>query len=155
MYKVVTHTIKEEHFDHPYLAEQGMAVHTGTNAPMTANISPKRRSSEHEMVNPLPKDGNTKIKMALENCWEDYEWFGDYWAYGDLNVEGILTVGKDLVVSGSIAGRGSMTTVTVLDTAPEGNTWTGNIGEMARTSSHMYLCVNTDNWIRWPIQSSW
>lgn len=168
MYKVVTHTIKEEHFEHPALAEKGMAVHTGGNVnPYYGNITPKMGSMRGPMRGPMrgsnadvitpgpPTDGNVKIRMPLNENWGDYEWHGEYHAWGDLAVHGSLSVVEDLMVDGTIAGRGSVSTVTVMTTEPTGNTWTGNIGELARTSSHMYLCVETDHWIRWPVQSSW
>lgn len=61
----------------------------------------------------------------------------------------------DLYVHGAINGQGSTRNVVLLETNPAGNTWTGNIGELARTTSHMYLCVEQDKWIRWGIQDSW
>lgn len=156
MYKVVTHTIKEEHFDHPYLAEQGMAVHTGGNTrPAYGNSSPLSKNSGHNVITEPPQDGNIKVKMPLNEHWGGYEWSGEYHAWGDLCVHGKLSVVEDLTVDGTIAGRGSVSTVMVLDTEPMGNTWAGNIGELARTSSHMYLCVETDYWIRWPVQTTW
>lgn len=156
MYKVVTHTIKEEHFEHPYLAEQGMAIHTGGNVkPSYGKPGPLSKNTGHNVITEPPQDGNIKVKMPSNGHWGGYEWDGEYHAWGDLSVHGKLSVAEDLVVDGAIAGRGSVSTVTVLDTEPMGNTRAGNIGELARTSSHMYLCIETDHWIRWPVQTSW
>lgn len=156
MYKVVTHTIKEEHFEHPYLAEQGMAVHTCNTAPVMSNSTPMGRNSGHGgVITQPPTDGNIKIKMPLNENWNGYEWHGEYHAWGDLTVHGQLSVNGDIMIEGTIAGRGSVSTVQVLDTEPTGNTWAGNVGDLAKTSSHMYLCVEPDKWLRWSVQSSW
>lgn len=167
MYKVVTHTIKEEHFEHPVLAEKGMAIHTNGT---TGNTSPKwsgtprwggkgnvrPRMEPNSVISCPPTDGNLVVKMPLENDWEGYQWYeSEYHAWGDVKIHGQLMVSSDLTVDGVIAGRGSVSTVTVLSVVPTGNTWAGNIGELARTDSHMYLCVEPDKWVRWSIQSNW
>lgn len=143
MYKVVTHTIKEEHFEHPYLAEKGMAIHCNT-APMSSRV-----------VTKPPQDGNVKVKMPLDGDWGGSDCWGEYQAWGDLCVYGKTIIDGDLTVEGTITGRGSISTVLTMDTNPTGNTYTGNVGDLARTSSHMYLCVETDKWVRWPIQDKW
>lgn len=157
MYRVVTHTIKEEHFEHPYLAEQGMAVHTANVSPVVGKPKPMQRNPQGHgsVITQPPTDGNIRIKMPLNEEWGDYEWYGEYHAWGDLTVHGKMHIKEDLIVEGTIAGRGSVSTVRILDTEPTGNTWTGNVGELAKTSSHMYLCVEPDQWIRWSTQSSW
>ena len=158
MYRVVTHTIKEEHFEHPYLAEKGMAYHTGANVSY-GNTKPKitpLRGSNTDVITPCPPDtGNIIVKMPLEADWGGNEYYGEYHCWGDLMVHGTATITSNLIVEGTIAGRGSVAEVMLLDAAPTSNAWTGNIGEMCRTTDFMYLCVEQDKWVRWAIQDQW
>lgn len=158
MYRVVTHTIKEEHFEHPYLAEKGMAVHTGANVGYgnTAPTMGSLRGSNADVITPCPPpNGNVIVKMPMNENWGGYEYYGEYHCWGDLMVHGTATISSDLIVEGTITGRGTVTNIVVLDTAPTGNTWAGNVGDMCRTSDFMYLCTEQDKWVRWAIQDQW
>lgn len=154
MYRVVTHTIKEEHFEHPYLAEKGMEVHSNTT-PGYGNISTKSKNNYGSVIQQPPMDGNIKVKTPMEDEWGGHEYWNNYHCWGDLTVHGSTTISNDLIVAGTISGRGSVTEVMLLDTAPAANVTPGNIGALARTSTHMYLCVEQDKWIRWELQESW
>lgn len=154
MYRVVTHTIKEEHFEHPYLAERGMEIHCNTT-PGYGNVSVQSPNNYGSVIKQPPTDGNIKVKTPMEEDWGGYEYWNNYHCWGDLIVHGKTSVHSDLMVDGVITGRGSVTDVKILDTEPTANSVTGNIGELARTSSHMYLCVAENSWVRWPIQTSW
>ena len=163
MYKVITHTIKEEHFEHPVLAEKGMAIHTQSNTkPHYGNTHPVmspaggiRRSNAGVVAPCPPTDGNIVVKMPSNGDWEGTEYWGEYQCWGDLNVYGSATVSSDLIVEGTITGTGSTADIKMLDVAPTVNTWPGKIGELCRTSNFMFVCVAPDTWIRWAIQESW
>ena len=86
MYKLITHSITEQHYDHPMTAEVGMgahAGHTGNNAhhhgsSLTSNVKPKtmtitykepKQGEKITMLPPsgvpvIPKDGNVKVKLV-------------------------------------------------------------------------------------------
>lgn len=168
MYKVVTHTIKEEHFEHPHLAEQGMAIHNGTvsntkpyygnNRPHYGNVGPVANSIRNrngDVITPCPPDGNIIVKMPMEGDWGGYEYWGEYHCWGDLMIHGSTVISGDLTVDGAIVGRGTTNNITVLETTPASNTWAGNVGDLARNTNFMYLCVEQDKWIRWSIQTTW
>lgn len=171
MYKVITHNIKEEHFDHPLTAEVGIAKHTGHTGTLPGNIMPKMSSistlgSETMAIISRPKGpnpmavitqpgqignigniGNIKIKMP--SSW------GEYDAWGDMYVNGHLFVTGDCHVDGSIHGTGSTATVTFLEENPQTNTWPGKIGDLCAAPGYMYLCVSDNAWIRWATQATW
>jgi hypothetical protein len=163
MYKVVTHTIKEEHFEHPHLAEKGMAIHNGhgnhgNTKPYYGTVRPVSRDvrgRNSDVITPHPPDGNVIVKMPLNEDWGGYDYWGQYHCWGDLTIHGSTVVSGDLTVEGAIVGRGTTSNVIMLETAPTTNTWAGNVGDLAKNTNFMYLCVEQDKWIRWSIQSTW
>jgi hypothetical protein len=164
MYTIVTHTIKEEHFNHPVLAEKGMAINHSKGYPSNGNGATNGnlnvamaglRSRSSNVMDCDTDSGNLVVKMPLDYEWTGQDYWGDYRAWGDLTVQGSATISGDLNVEGTINGRGTVNDVMVLEAEPSGNTWAGLPGDLARTSSHMYLCVENDKWIRWSVQDSW
>lgn len=196
MYKLITHSITEQHYDHPMTAEVGMGVHTGHTgnntqygSSLTSNVKPKTmtityKEPEKITVLPptgvpvLPKDGNVKVKLVAnvkvkkegnikagikaknsngyDDYDEDYDWnWGQYDAWGDLSVHGDLMVTGDVGVTGLINGTATSVHVTILDSDPNKSIWTGNIGEICVGPRYMYACVESDTWVRWPIQANW
>lgn len=154
MYRVVTHTIKEEHFEHPILAEKGMEIHCNTT-PSYGNTKVQSKNNYGSVIQQPPMDSNVKIRTPLEDEWGGYEYWNSYHCWGDLVVHGSTTLSSDLIVEGTITGRGSVTEVKLLDTTPAANATPGNVGDLARTSTHMYLCVEQDKWIRWAVEHTW
>ena len=169
MYSIVTHTIKEEHFGHPMTAEVGMAIHanahpihgnvyTGNIQQSNAMPITKRVTTEAGAILPpygkpvfppgTKPEGNIKVKM-----WE-YSW-GDYDAWGNLSVWGDTVVSGDITSYGTISGTGTLTSISTLDTEPTSPKWTGTKGEICINSRFVYLCVDTDTWVRIPVQTTW
>ena len=168
MYKVITHNIKEEHFDHPLTAEVGIAKHTGHTGTLPGNIMPKMSSistlGEQPMViisrpsasttaiitQPPGSSGNIgNVKVKMPSSW------GEYDAWGDMYVNGHLHVTENCHVAGTYHGVGSTATVALMDTNPTTNSWPGTIGELCSGPGYMYLCVDDNTWIRWATQATW
>jgi len=164
MYKMITHTITEEHFDHPVTAEYGIGIHHGNTMPKLSNVHVPHGMPIHGNVHPrtygvstdsvlLPPgtkpSGNIKVKMSPWHVWGMYDAYGDLFLHGDMYAEG------DIMTAGTINGTGSTANVTVLATDPTSNTWSGNVGELAQGPSYMYLCTSSDTWVRWKIDAKW
>lgn len=64
----------------------------------------------------------------------------------------IVTTTSSTTFSGSILGIGSIASVTT--SVPSSNSDTGTKGEIAYDASFVYICVNTNTWIRSSIQNS-
>lgn len=155
MYSIVTRTIKEEHFEHPSTAMRGIQTHCGYGNISTQPAPAWTSDVYPDVITCPPTDGNLKVKTSSPYQVESDEIWGVYHTWGDLNVHGSLNISNNLTVEGAIVGRGTVNNVTLLETEPTGNTWPGQIGDLARTDSYMYLCVDTDTWIRWTVQSKW
>lgn len=133
MYRIITSTTKEEHFESPNAAAFGMMTYCG-------NASPNSTVSSNSV-------SSLKITPRLSTAQESAGYFGEYDVYGDLYIHGNIYA-KNLNANSSI-------TVNELATDPTGNTWMGETGELAFTANYAYLCVNTNSWIRWKIDSNW
>ena len=146
MYKKIIHSIQEEHFDHPALAEQ--AIKGGNVRPISGNI---KHSSDLDLViwpidgNCDPYSGNVMVPMA-QPAWHYYR---------DLDLHGNLLVTGNVTVTGYVNGVGTTSSVAQLSQSPASSTWPGRRGELAVDTTHMYLCVEDNKWIRWPISKSW
>lgn len=70
-------------------------------------------------------------------------------------LHGNLMVQGDITTVGQVLGVGSTAVIQRLPEAPASPNWTGITGELATDNAYMYLCVDTDTWVRWPISSSW
>lgn len=177
MYKVITHNIKEEHFDHPLTADIGLAKHTGHTGtppgnvmaesgtissvggqPMKIVARPKKASPMAVITQPPSHNGNIgNVKVKMYDMWdneENYMW-GQFDAWGDLDLHGSGYITGNLYVDGTFHGRGSTATVTVMETNPTTNTWDGHPGDLCSGPGYMYLCVSKDTWIRWATQATW
>lgn len=157
MYRIITSTstTREEHFESPNAAAYGMTTYCGNTTPIYGNTSPQTKNDYGSVIQQPPQNGNIKVKNAMENEWGGYEYWNEYHCWGDLMVHGTTTISSDLIVEGTITGRGSTTEIKMLDADPTASNIAGNVGELAVTDNYMYLCVSTDSWIRWPIQSTW
>ena len=165
MYKVVTHTITEEHYDHPSTASVGLIKHRNDPSLSCGNTMPGTSSlySAMMLIPSLPDevcfeiywppgktDGNANIKVKLPVEWESYDAIGDLNLYGDLKVNG------DLTVTGTInSEQSSSMKIGTLEADLKSNDMPGTVGDMAVSSSFAYLCVDKDTWVRWPIQTKW
>lgn len=163
MYKVVTHSIREEHFDTPATAAFGLATYCNTQPignSMSGNSGPTISSMafcQRDGFGPRkaecdPSKARITVDEYDDEYWNDYGLFD---AYGDLYLHGDLYLDGDLMLYGTLSGRGTISNIAKLDTAPRNNTAPGQPGDIARTSSHIYLCVEKDKWVRWGIQEAW
>ena len=163
MYKVVTHTITEEHYTHPVTANIGLVKHRGNilhgnliphvsslNASVPSIlIVPRVTEDVHSIFYPPGHiGGNANIKVKLPSEW------GSYDAYGDLSLHGDMCITGDLTVEGTIISS-SAVNIGMLDSDLTSNVSLGNKGDMAVSPNYAYLCVDKDTWIRWAIDSSW
>lgn len=64
----------------------------------------------------------------------------------------IVTTSSSTTISGSILGTGSVASITA--STPSSSSDTGTKGEISYDSSYVYICVDTDTWIRSSIQDS-
>lgn len=64
----------------------------------------------------------------------------------------IVTTSSSTTISGSIIGTGSIASVST--SVPSSNSDTGTKGDIAYDSSHVYICVDTNTWIRSSIQNT-
>lgn len=169
MYTVVTHTIKEERFDHPAIAEIGMAIHSNVK-PISGNVYAgnvkvantkplvtKRMTTDAGTVLPpegdpvIPPgstpDGNIRIKM------NEYGW-GALDAWGNLFVWGDTVSYGDVIAYGNLRGTGSLSNIETI-TEEKTPRSMGSKGEVCVSNKFIYICVDTDTWIRTPMQASW
>jgi hypothetical protein len=70
MYKVITHTIKEEHFDHPMTAEAGMSIH-GNTSPKIGHMAV---NSSYPRNDPTTSSKAVEFRMAARNLLDKYIW---------------------------------------------------------------------------------
>lgn len=151
MYRIITSTTKEEHFESPTAAAYGMMMYCGNTAPNTAVIT---SGVDTSMANikisprvPVAPNGTPIIRTATSYDSDDY--YGDFDVYGDLYVHGNIHARN--YSTHSMA----MPKITILTADPTSTTWQGNIGDMAFTNNHAYICVQTDSWARFKIDRSW
>lgn len=64
----------------------------------------------------------------------------------------VVTTTSSTTFSGSILGTGSVASITT--SVPSSSSDTGTKGEIAYDASYVYICVDTDTWIRSSIQNS-
>jgi len=64
----------------------------------------------------------------------------------------IVTTSSSTTISGSILGTGSIASVST--SVPSSNSDTGTKGNIAYDSSYVYICVDTNTWIRSSIQNT-
>ena len=64
----------------------------------------------------------------------------------------IVTTSNSTTISGSIIGTGSIASIST--SVPSSDSDTGTKGDIAYDSSHVYICVDTDTWIRSSIQTT-
>lgn len=164
MYKVVTHSIKEEHFTHPVTAHAGMQIHNGGIRPLkhAPNVAPNSSpmiSSSISPTTPTPTPNMLIISRDSHNVAEycgnitplnvvsPWNSWGLYDAYGDLGLHGNVTIGGAMI--------GTKPKVVIFDIDPSSSSFAGNVGDMGVGSRHVYLCVSQDKWARWEIQKSW
>lgn len=167
MYKVITHSIREEHFDAPSTAAFGLATYCntqpvantveGNSTPTISSMVPGMTICMRDGFEPKKSKADLSISKILVDDYNDDYWndYGFFDAYGDLYLHGDLYLDGDLIMYGTLSGRGTISKVPKLDANPKANSWPGKAGDIARTSSHIYLCVEDDKWIRWAIQESW
>lgn len=147
MYKKITHSIQEEHFDHPALAEY--AIKTGNIKPITGNI--RQPNSADLVLWPIDGNcdhysGNIMVPMAGPV----------YMINRDVEIHGnILVSGNIISAAGHLHGVGTTTTVIKLAESPPTSNWPGQQGELAVDKTYMYLCVENGKWVRWPVNQSW
>jgi hypothetical protein len=70
MYKVITHTIKEEHFEHPMTAEAGMLIH-GNASPKIGHAS---MNSVYLRSDPANSSKAVEFRMAARDLLDKYLW---------------------------------------------------------------------------------
>jgi len=70
MYKVITHSIKEEHFGHPMTAEAGMIIH-GNAKPHTGHMS---TMAMYPVSNIANSSKSIDFRMAARNLLDRYLW---------------------------------------------------------------------------------
>lgn len=138
MYRIITSTTKEEHFESPNAAAFGMMTYCGSNAP----TMPGTTSS----TMPLRVSIRTPQSAAASTA----SYYGDYDIYGDLYVHGNIFA-RNLVEPVTEY----KTKIMMLDTDPTGPNWTGSPGDMAFTSNHAYICVENDSWVKLSLVHSW
>lgn len=147
MYRIITSTTKEEHFESPNAAAYGMMMYC-------ANTMPNGQSTTNTLSS---MEANIKIiarpprRLPINKPEISYDYYyGDYDVYGDLYVHGnVYARNYEETVSSEVSK------ITILSMDPTSNTWQGNIGEMACTSNYAYMCVASDSWVRWKIDSRW
>jgi hypothetical protein len=64
----------------------------------------------------------------------------------------IVTTSNSTTISGSIIGTGSIASIST--SVPSSNSDTGTKGDIAYDSSYVYICVDTNTWIRSSIQTT-
>jgi hypothetical protein len=64
----------------------------------------------------------------------------------------IVTTSNSTTISGSIIGTGSIASIST--SVPSSDSDTGTKGDIAYDSSYVYICVDTDTWIRSSIQTT-
>lgn len=64
----------------------------------------------------------------------------------------VVTTASSTTFSGSIIGTGSIASITT--SVPASSTASGTKGQIAYDSNYVYICVNTNSWIRAAIQNS-
>jgi hypothetical protein len=70
MYKVITHTIKEEHFGHPATAEVGMMVHSNTSP----KIGQMSMNGLYSKTDPTNSPKAVEFRMVARNLLDKYLW---------------------------------------------------------------------------------
>jgi hypothetical protein len=70
MYKVITHTIKEEHYGHPMSAEVGIAKHANTS-PHTGNITTHALTAGNEI---MLRPSSVEFRMNLRSLFSRFFW---------------------------------------------------------------------------------
>jgi hypothetical protein len=68
------------------------------------------------------------------------------------NTNVVVTTASSTTFSGSILGTGSIASITT--SVPANNNSSGVKGQIAYDSSYVYICVDTNNWIRSSIQNT-
>lgn len=95
---------------------------------------------EVEVIWPDLPDGNIKIRFNPLNGVCSYNMIGD------------LEVTGNITATGVINGIGSVAYDQQTETSPTSSTATGVKGQISYAAGYMYLCVDTDSWVRWAIE---
>jgi len=142
MYRIITSTTKEEHFESPAAAAFGMTNYCiGNTLP---NIGTTAGSELVSTLKVLPKSNtNPYVDSTM--------YHGDYDVYGDLYVHGNIYARNFSVESENEIEE----TITVLETDPTSNSWVGSTGSIAFSANYAYLCTGNNTWVRWKINSTW
>ena len=70
MYKVITHTIKEEHFGHPMTAEVGMITHANTAPHIEPMVSSSLIAGNLIMLRP----SSVEFRMNIRSLFSRFFW---------------------------------------------------------------------------------
>jgi len=70
MYKVITHSIKEEHYDHPMTAEIGMGHHANAN-PYTSHIMASALVAGNEI---MLRPNSVEFRMNIRSLFSRFFW---------------------------------------------------------------------------------
>lgn len=152
MYRIITSTTKEEHFESPTAAAYGMMMYCGNTAPNSAVINSGIDSSMANIkISPrIPVAPNGVPYGRTTSSYDSDDYYGDFDVYGDLYVHGNIHA-RNYSTESSV----TIPKITMLPADPTTATWQGNIGDMAFSANYAYICVNTDNWARFKIERSW
>ena len=147
MYRIITSTTKEEHFESPTAAAFGMMTYCGNTAP---NSSSTVNSVSVPTLKISARSGVDLSKNSVNNS----AYWGDYDVYGDLYVHGNVYARN---IDSSVIGEDENYTnyIVPFESDPKTNTWPGTPGQIGFTANYAYLCVSGNTWVRMSIQSNW
>ena len=147
MYRIITSTTKEEHFESPSAAAFGMMTYCGNTVPNSSS------TVNSVSVQPLKITARSSTNPGKNSADSSYYW-GDYDVYGDLYVHGNIyarNIDNTIIDENEDYRR----YIVPFDTDPKTNVWEGQPGQMGFTANYAYLCVGGNTWVRMGIQSSW
>lgn len=116
---------------------------TFTEAPKTSDAIEIRYTSTAFSVGNIIEDLGTSIQVSDSNA-------NIVSKINSSNV--VVTTSSSTTFSGSIFGIGSVSSITT--NVPGSSNDTGTKGEIAYDSSYLYICVDTDTWVRSIIQNT-
>jgi len=140
MYRIITSTTKEEHFESPAAAAFGMTNYCiGNTLP---NIGTTASTESVSTFKVLPRSNTTPYVDSTM-------YYGDYDVYGDLYVHG------NIYARNFTMDSETEESIIMLETDPKSNSWEGSTGSIAFSANYAYLCTGNNIWVRWKIDSTW
>jgi len=142
MYRIITSTTKEEHFESPNAAAYGMMTYCG------GNTYPNTSSASSSVTSDLKV--TPRVAGSLTSTADSTMYHGDYDVYGDLHIHGNIYVRN---IEEFEYAKNPL--VTELTQDPTSNTWPGVPGTVGFTANYVYICTSSDTWVRIKSDSTW